>query len=118
MKFVSPKVWLVGLPCVCAFALHRSHSTGAAAVSFSKCMDDLESCASGVEQMVETACTKTLEVHHELNATRKRFDKILKEFVGCNSLMSQVLLQIEFCDKSEKSHAVQTDSRKPTTMSR
>ena len=79
-----------GLPCVWAFALHRSQSTGAAAVSFSKCVDDTESCASGVEQMVETAWTVTQEVHHELNATRKRFDKILKEFVGCNSLTSQV----------------------------
>ena len=118
MKFVSPKVWLVGLPCVCAFALHRSLRQVLPQSLFSKCMDDLESCASGVEQMVETARTKTLEVHHELKATRKRFDKILKEFVGCNSLMSQVLLQIEFRDKSEKSHAVQTDSRKPTTMSR
>jgi len=90
MKFVSPKVWLVGLPCVWAFALHRSHSTGAATVSFSKCMDDPESCAWGVEQMVETARTITQEVHHELNATRKRFDKIIKEFVGCDTLMSQV----------------------------
>ena len=90
MKCVSPKVWLVGLPCVCAFALHRSHSTGAAAVSSSKCMDDPESCASGVKQMAETARTITQEVHHELNATRRRFDKILKEFEGCNSLMSQV----------------------------
>jgi len=90
MKFVLPKVLLVGLPCVWAFALHHSRSTGAATVSLSKCMDDPGSCASGVEQMAETARTITQEVHHELNATRKRFDKILKEFVGCNSLMSQV----------------------------
>ena len=40
--------------------------------------------------MAETARTITQEVHHELNATRRRFHKILKEFVGCNSLMSQV----------------------------
>jgi len=89
MKFVSPKVWLVGLPCVWSFALHHSRSTGAAAISFSKCLDDPGSCASGVEQMVETASTITQEVHHELNATRKRFVNIIQEFVGCNTLMSQ-----------------------------
>ena len=38
MKFVLPKLWLVGLPCVWAFAHHHSRSTGAATVSLSKCI--------------------------------------------------------------------------------
>ena len=41
-----------------------------------------------VPQMVETARDITQEVHHELNTTRKRFIKIIQEFVGCNTLMS------------------------------
>ena len=31
-----------------------------------------------------------MEVEPQLNATRRRFDKIAKEFVGCNTLISQV----------------------------
>ena len=51
--------------------------------------DDPESCVPGVQQMVETAHDITQEVHHELTASRKRFVKIIQEFVGCNILMSQ-----------------------------
>ena len=38
MKFVLPNVWCVGLPCVWAFTLHNSRSTGAATVSLCKCI--------------------------------------------------------------------------------
>ena len=53
--------------------------------------------------MVETVSTK-MEVHHELNATRKRVDNIAMELAGCNTFMRQVNLR----EKGEQSHAVQT----------
>ena len=40
--------------------------------------------------MVEAVDTITIthELHHESNATRKRLDKVAKEIVGRNTLMS------------------------------
>ena len=43
-----------------------------------------------MDEMCETASTIKTEVLAELNATRKRLHRIASDFVGCNTLTSQV----------------------------
>ena len=59
-------------------------------VSLAKCMEVPESCSAGVDETCERASTIKTEVLAELNATRKRLHRIASDFVGCNTLTSQV----------------------------
>ena len=59
-------------------------------VSLAKCMEVPESCSAGVDKMREMASTIKTEVLSELNATSKRLHQIASDFIGCNTLTSQV----------------------------
>ena len=59
-------------------------------VSLAKCTKVPESCSVGVDETREMASTIKTEVLAELNATRKRLHQIASDFVGYNTLMSQV----------------------------
>ena len=49
-----------------------------------------ESCSTGVDEMREMASTIKAEVRTDLNATRKRLHQTASDFIGCNTLTSQV----------------------------
>eukprot|EP00450_Noctiluca_scintillans_P011113 CAMPEP_0194503282 /NCGR_PEP_ID=MMETSP0253-20130528/28294_1 /TAXON_ID=2966 /ORGANISM="Noctiluca scintillans" /LENGTH=633 /DNA_ID=CAMNT_0039345553 /DNA_START=14 /DNA_END=1915 /DNA_ORIENTATION=- len=90
MKFMSYWVLFLGLPCARSLVFDHSRRTSLVEVSLSRCMDDPDSCAAGVDQMRETASTIKKQVHEELNATRIRFHTVKVDFIGCNTLMRQV----------------------------
>ena len=70
-------------------------------------MEVPESCSAGVDEMRGTASTIKTEVLAELNATRKRLHRIASDFVGCNTLTSQVSsYRSTFRAKVKKSHIV------------
>ena len=78
------------LLCGRAFAFQHSRWTKGDEVSLAKCMEVPESCSAGVDERREMASTIKTEVLAELNATRKRLHQIASDFVGCNTLTSQV----------------------------
>ena len=69
-------------------------------------MEDPRSCSAGVDEMRETASTIKTEVLAELNATRKRLHQIASDFVGCNTLTSQVSSYRSAFQAKVKSHTL------------
>merc|ERR1719284_2302394 len=67
-------------------------------------MTDPDSCAGGVDQMLETARTIKKQVQEELNATRTRLNIIVSDFLGCNTLVSQVTSYTSSFKKQAESH--------------
>jgi len=106
MKFVSLSVLLLSLPCARALSIGQYRGKSVADVSLARCMTDPDpdSCAGGVDQMLETARTIKKEVQEELNATRTRLNIIVSDFLGCNTLVSQVTSYTSSFKKQAESH--------------
>jgi len=106
MKFVSLSVLLLSLPCARALSIGQYRGKSVADVSLARCMTDPDpdSCAGGVDQMLETASTIKKEVQEELNATRTRLNIIVSDFLGCNTLVSQVTSYTSSFKKQAESH--------------
>ena len=83
-------VLFLGLPFAKGLTFQHSAAFSVAEVSRARCVEIPESCADGVDEMIETATTIKQEVREELNATRARFHSIALDFVRCNTLTSQV----------------------------
>ena len=58
--------------------------------SLAKCTKVPESCSACVDEMRETASTIKTEMPAVLNATRKRLHQMASDFVGCNTLTTEV----------------------------
>ena len=63
------------------FLLLRVSRSSIAEVSRARCVEIPESCADGIDEMIETATIIKEEVREELNATHARLQSIALDFV-------------------------------------
>ena len=83
MKSMFLLVLILGLPFATSLAFHLSAALRVPEVSCVMCAEIPESCADGIDEMIETATIIKEEVREELNATCARLQSIALDFVKC-----------------------------------